>query len=112
MSIKEAMKKYFQMRIEVAAEGLDFLFKTPVNNDDDLIIYEGKVDEEEYISWKPLEMTVSQDFETLEIEFEIKLHNSGRENVGFDDRVRNTTYIRSNVASSSSSRKNASSYFR
>ena len=76
MSIKGAMKKYFQMRIKVAAEGLDFLFKTPVNNNDDLIIYEGGVDEEEYISWKPIEMTVSQDFKKLENEFGIKLHNS------------------------------------
>ena len=36
--------------------------------------------------------------------------NSGRENVGFDDRVRITAYIRFNVSSSSSPRKNASSF--
>ncbi len=76
MSIKEAMKIYFQMRKEIANEGLDFLFKTPISSEDNLIIYDGEVDEEEYISWKPVEKTVSQDFTSLEDEFDIKLHKS------------------------------------
>lgn len=76
MSTKEAMKKYFLMRNEVAAEGLDFLFKTPINNDDNLIIYEGEVDEDEFIFWKPVEMTVSQDLKSLEDEFGINMHKS------------------------------------
>ncbi|MCZ8540192.1 SecY-interacting protein Syd [Psychrobacillus psychrodurans] len=71
------MKIYFQMRKELASEGLDFLFKTPVNNDDgNLIIYEGEVDEEEYISWKPIEMNVSQGYKRLEDEFEVNLNKS------------------------------------
>lgn len=77
MSTKEAMNIYFQKRKELASEGLDFLFKTPVNNDDgNLIIYEGEVDEEEYISWKPIEMNVSQDYKRLEDEFEVNLNKS------------------------------------
>jgi hypothetical protein len=77
MTIKEAMQKYFQMRKEVAAEGLDFLFKTPVTNDEDYqIIYEGEVDEDEYISWKPVEKTVSQNFKVLEDDLGINLHKS------------------------------------
>ena len=74
--IKEAMQRYFQMRKEVANEGLDFLFKTPISSEDKLIIYEGEVDEDEYVSWKPVEMTVSQDFTSLEDEFDIKLHKA------------------------------------
>lgn len=77
LTTKEAMNIYFQMRKELASEGLDFLFKTPVNNDDgNLIIYEGEVDEEEYISWKPIEMNVSQDYKRLEDEFEVNLNKS------------------------------------
>ncbi len=76
LSIKEAMQIYFQMRKEMANEGLDFLFKTPISSEDNLIIYSGEADEEEYISWKPVEMTVSQDFTSLEDEFDIKLHKT------------------------------------
>lgn len=76
LSTKEAMQIYFQMRKEVAAEGLDFLFKTPVSSDANLIIYEGEADEDEYISWKPVEMAVSQNFTRLEDEFDMNLHKS------------------------------------
>jgi hypothetical protein len=77
LSTKEAMERYFQMRKDVADEGLDFLFKTPVTNEDDnSIIYEGEVDEDEYISWKPVKMTVSIDFKSLEEEFETIFHSS------------------------------------
>lgn len=76
LSIKEAMQLYFQMRKEVANEGLEFLFKTPISSEDNLIIYEGEVDEDDYISWKPVEITVSQDFTSLEDEFDIKLHKT------------------------------------
>lgn len=77
MSIKEAMQVYFKKRKELSSnEGFDFLFKTPVSSEDNLIIYDGDVDEEGYISWKPVEMTVSLDFTNLENEFNIKLHKS------------------------------------
>ena len=76
LSIKEAMQIYFQMRKEVANEGLEFLFETPISSEDNLIIYEGKVDEDGYISWKSVEMTVSQDFTSLEDEFDIKFHKT------------------------------------
>ncbi|GEN36821.1 hypothetical protein ADA01nite_42810 [Aneurinibacillus danicus] len=55
MSIKEAMNQYFLLRKEIAEEGLDFLFKTPFDEDVDSLIYVGEVDEDEYISWKPVE---------------------------------------------------------
>src|SRR5690349_10537633 len=71
------MMKYFQMRKDLADEGLDFLFKTPVINEtDNSVIFEGEVDEDEYISWKPVEKSVSHDLKNLEEEFGIELHNS------------------------------------
>lgn len=75
MAVKEAMKKYFQMRKETAAQGLDFLFKTP-EIDQGLLIYEGMADEEGYRSWKPVEMTVFPDIKKLEDEFALHLHTS------------------------------------
>lgn len=54
MSMKEAMKKYFKRRKEAHDHGLEFLFKTPFNDDVAPFIYEGEVNEEEYISWKPV----------------------------------------------------------
>lgn len=75
LSTKEAMKTYFKMRKEAADKGLDFLWKTPVTNND-LIIYEGEIDDEGYISWLPVEMTVIQDFKKLEDELNIKFHPS------------------------------------
>ncbi|TKI67740.1 hypothetical protein FC756_12725 [Lysinibacillus mangiferihumi] len=75
MTTKEAMHIYFQMRKEVATTALDFLFKTTISSDDNLIIYDGEVDEDEYISWKPVEMTVTQDFTSLEDEFDTSFHD-------------------------------------
>lgn len=76
MSIKEVMQIYFQMRKERADEGFDFLFKTPISSEDSQIIYDGEGDEDEYISWKPVEITVSQDLTSLENEFDLKLHKT------------------------------------
>ena len=76
MSIKEAMFLYFEMRKEVAKGGLEFLFKTPIGSHDNLIIYDGEVDEDDYISWKPIEMNVSQDFASLEEELDVKFHKT------------------------------------
>lgn len=76
LTTKEAMHIYFQMRKEVATTGLVFLFKTTISSDDNLIIYDGEVDEDEYISWKPVEMTVTQDFTSLEDEFDTSFHKS------------------------------------
>jgi len=76
LSINEAMQKYFQMREKAANEGLDFLFKTPVSHDEYLVIYEGSVDEDECISWKPVKMTAQQDFTSLENEFNITFHQT------------------------------------
>lgn len=75
MAVKEAMKKYFQMRKELADQGLGFLFKTP-ETDKDLLIYEGAADEEGYKKWKPVEMTVIPDVRSLEEEFAIHFHQS------------------------------------
>lgn len=76
MSIKKSMGQYFRMRQELADEGMDFLFKTPVTEDVNSIIYEGEVDEDDYITWKPIEKTTSHDLEQLEENLEVVFHKS------------------------------------
>ncbi len=73
MSIKDAMKQYFQMRRETANKGLDFLFKTPILDNEELVIYEGKADEEEYISWKPVEIPFQQNIKNY---LDMDLHDT------------------------------------
>ncbi|MGG3556783.1 SecY-interacting protein Syd [Peribacillus frigoritolerans] len=70
------MGQYFGMRQELAYEGMDFLFKTPVTEDVNSIIYEGEVDEEDYITWKPVEKTTSHDLKQLEENLEVVFHKS------------------------------------
>lgn len=76
MPIKEAMNQYFSLRKTVADEGLDFLFKTPFDEEDNSLIYVGEVDEDEYISWRPVEKKVTSDFSSLEDRLGIKIHGS------------------------------------
>ncbi|WP_276357574.1 SecY-interacting protein Syd [Cohnella caldifontis] len=70
------MKQYFSVRKTVADEGLDFLFKTPFDVEVDSLIYVGEVDEDEYISWRPVEKNVTNDFSLLEEKLGIKIHGS------------------------------------
>ncbi len=76
MSIKEAINQYFSLRKTVADEGLDFLFKTPFDEEVDPLIYVGEVDEDEYISWRPVEKKVATDFSSLEEKLGINIHGS------------------------------------
>lgn len=76
MSIKEAMTRYFSMRREMADGGLDFLFKTPFIGDVHSLIYVGDLDEEGYISWKPVEKEDFYDFKELEGDLGCKIHPS------------------------------------
>lgn len=76
MSIKEAMNQYFSLRKAIADEGLDFLFKTPFDEEVDSLIYVGEVDEDEYISWRPVEKKDLYDFKTLEENLDVKIHSS------------------------------------
>lgn len=75
--IKKSMGQYFSMRHDFAEEGMNFLFKTSVIEELNSIIYEGEVDEEDYITWKPVEKTTSYDLKELE-------ENLG---VGFDKSI-------------------------
>ncbi|WP_174818624.1 SecY-interacting protein Syd [Paenibacillus kobensis] len=70
------MKQYFSLRKTVADEGLDFLLKTPFDEEVDSLIYVGEVDEDEYISWRPVEKNVTNDFSLLEEKLGIKIHGS------------------------------------
>ncbi len=70
------MGQYFRMRQELADQGMEFLFKTPVTEDVNSIIYEGEVDEEDYITWKPVENTTSHDLNQLEENLEVVFHKT------------------------------------
>ncbi len=76
MSIKEAMNQYFLLRKSLAEGGLDFLFKTPFDEDVDSLIYYGKVDEDDYISWRPVEKKEIYEFSSLEEKLGIRMHVS------------------------------------
>ncbi|OMC63519.1 SecY interacting protein Syd [Paenibacillus odorifer] len=73
--MKEAMNQYFSLRKEIAEEGLDFLFKTPFDEDVESLIYIGEVDEDEYISWQPVEKDF-YDFNSLEEDLGVRIHPS------------------------------------
>ncbi|OMF02906.1 SecY interacting protein Syd [Paenibacillus sp. FSL H7-0331] len=74
--MKEAMNQYFSLRKATADEGLDFLFKIPFDEDVDSFIYVGEVDEDEYISWRPVEKKDFNDFKSLEENQGIRIHPS------------------------------------
>ncbi len=76
MSIKKSMGQYFSMRHDLAEEGMNFLFKTSVIEELNSIIYEGEVDEEDYITWKPVEKTTSHDLKELEENLGVGFHKS------------------------------------
>jgi SecY interacting protein Syd len=76
LSIKESMSQYFKLRKEFADGGLDFLFKTPVNEDAGSLIYVGEIDEEDYITWKPVEKNTTHDLTQLEEKLGVNFHSS------------------------------------
>ncbi|ATP42446.1 SecY interacting protein Syd [Solibacillus sp. R5-41] len=70
------MRQYFLLRKKYADGGLDFLFKTPFNEDVDSFIYIGEVDEDDYIEWSPIEKTKYHEFTLLESSIKTKFHSS------------------------------------
>lgn len=70
------MKQYFLLRKKTADEGLDFLFKTPFNGEVNPFFYIGEVDEDEYISWRPVEKTNGDDSKSIEEMLKLKIHQS------------------------------------
>lgn len=74
--MKDAMSKYFNLRKEYFDKGLDFLFKTPYDEQVNSFIYQGEMDDEEEISWKPIEKNNKNVLTTIEEKFGIKLHTS------------------------------------
>ncbi|MBA4601728.1 SecY-interacting protein Syd [Thermoactinomyces mirandus] len=73
------MEEYFKKRKEVYDKGVEFLFKTPINEYVDPHIYEGEVDEEGYISWKPIEKHKNHDLTRLENQLGVVFHPSIKE---------------------------------
>ncbi len=74
--MKDAMNKYFDLRKEYFDKGLDFLFKTSYNEDVGSFIYQGEMDDEEEILWKPVEKNTKHHLLGIEERLNIKLHTS------------------------------------
>ncbi|MEH7356847.1 SecY-interacting protein Syd, partial [Neobacillus drentensis] len=70
------MNKYFNLRKEYFDKGLDFLFKTSYNEDVESFIYQGEMDDEEEILWKPVEKNTKHHLMDIEERLSIKLHTS------------------------------------
>ncbi|WBW96123.1 SecY-interacting protein Syd [Oceanirhabdus sp. W0125-5] len=74
--MKKEMKKYFNQLIE-AWQGFNNSYpKVPWNDAVTSIIYEGEVDEDEYIGWKPIEKNVVHDFLDIENVLGVTFHES------------------------------------
>lgn len=77
--MKEEMKKYFDKLIEVWKGFNNSLPKVPWNDMVRPIIYEGEIDQDEYICWKPVEKNIIHDFNDIEELVGIKFHESIKE---------------------------------
>lgn len=77
--MKDVMSKYFNLRKKYFNKGLDFLFKTQYNEEVDSLIYQGEMDDEEEILWKPTEKNKKNDLMQIEEKFGIRLHTSIRD---------------------------------
>lgn len=74
--MKEEMKKYFDQLIESWQQFNNSYPKVPWNDAVTPIIYEGEVDIEEYICWKPVEKEVIHDFRDIEQVLGVTLHKA------------------------------------
>lgn len=74
--VKREMKKYFDQLIEVWENFNDSYPKMQWNEEATSTIYDGDIDEEGYVCWKPIEKNIIHDFEDIERELEITLHSS------------------------------------
>ncbi|WP_143318548.1 SecY-interacting protein Syd [Clostridium sp. HBUAS56017] len=74
--MKEEMKKYFDQLIE-AWQGFNNSYpKVPWNDAVKPSIYEGEVDQDEYICWKPVEKNAIHDFRDIEQVVGVTFHKS------------------------------------
>lgn len=79
MKIKDVMNGYFKLRKEYFDKGLDFLFKTEYNEEIDSFIYQGEMDDDEEILWKPVVKNTNHDLKEIEERLDIKFHSSVNE---------------------------------
>jgi hypothetical protein len=74
--MKEQMKNYFEQLINVWKGFNNSLPKVPWNVDAKPLIYEGEIDEDEYICWKPVEKDIVHDLKNIESDVQTTLHES------------------------------------
>ncbi|WP_035431938.1 SecY-interacting protein Syd [Bacillus sp. UNC322MFChir4.1] len=74
--MKDEMGKYFDQLIEAWSGFNNSLPKVPWNDAIIPTIYEGEVDQDEYICWKPVEKNIIHDFRDIEQVLGIIFHES------------------------------------
>lgn len=72
LEMKDVMNKYFNVRKEYFDKGLAFLFKTEYNEEIDSFIYQGEMDDDEEILWKPVVKNTNHDLKGIEERLDIK----------------------------------------
>lgn len=77
--MKKEMKNYFDKLINVWRGFNNSLPKVQFNEDALDTIYDGRADQDDYISWKPVEKNVVSDFKEVEQVLEVQLHQDIKE---------------------------------
>lgn len=77
--MKEVIKAYFERFVDKWMEYNNSLPKIVWNEDVAEFIYSGTEDEYGYISWKPMEKSMKFNFDEIEGQYNVQLHNSVKE---------------------------------
>lgn len=79
MSVKEELAHYFDELLSYWNNTFGTLPKTPFDEEANPSLYQGEPDEDEYVSWKPIEKEMQEDFEAIEANIDLHLHSSIKE---------------------------------
>ncbi|BFH16751.1 SecY-interacting protein Syd [Paenibacillus melissococcoides] len=79
MSIIEELAHYFDELLSYWNNTFGTLPKTPFDEEANPSLYQGEPDEDEYVSWKPIEKEMQEDFEAIEANIDLHLHSSIKE---------------------------------
>ncbi|KOY15996.1 Syd protein [Paenibacillus xylanivorans] len=71
-----SMRNYFELRLQRYNEGVNFLFTTEYNQKVASIIYQGEINDDGEIGWKPVVKNELHSLDTLEEKFNCKFYSS------------------------------------
>jgi|GEM_PF-763231 len=76
MEIQVSMRNYFELRLQRYNEGVNFLFTTEYNQKVASIIYQGEINDDGEIGWKPVVKNETHSLDALEEKFNCKFYTS------------------------------------